>query len=335
MIPDLALQLAAAAAVVLGAWRGWRWGLCAALAAVLLHAGWAWSRWPSPGGALQWALARSAWALPAAVLAGWLSDRRERAALFTARRTWTALRSHQIAELLSWTLYQLREYMISVSSVSEALTLSIPAESPLAEKAARLKKLASELNQKAARLLGDKSPLTTQTDLARVTFTLPDLARESLEEARAAFGAPNARAAIVVQDPIPPFSSDRRALKTVLLAVFQNALEACAARPGAGISVLLRAEGPRALIEVADDGGGIPESAQATLFEPFFAAKAGSGGLGLGLPMARRLMERLGGTVKVKSKQGFTAVLVEAPVQAELPVVRNEESTWAGRRGQI
>lgn len=335
MIPDLLLQLAAGAAIVVGAWRGRRWGLCAALAAFALHAAYAWSRWPSPAGALHWAMVRSAWVPPAALLAGWMAERRVRESLARARRTWTLLRSHQVAEFLSWTLYQLREYLISVSSVSEALALSVPADSPAGEKAARLKKLAAELNAKAARLLGDKSPLTTHADLARGSFAIEELVREALEEARAAFGAEGTQAAIVVQGALPPFSSDRQALKTALLAVFQNALEACAAKPGAGISVLIRADGARALVEVADDGGGIPANAQAALFEPFFAAKAGSGGLGLGLPMARRLMERLGGTVKAKSKQGFTAVLIEAPAQSQLPMVRNEESTWAGRRANL
>jgi signal transduction histidine kinase len=72
-----------------------------------------------------------------------------------------------------------------------------------------------------------------------------------------------------------------------------------------------------------------------SLFEPFFSARAGSGGLGLGLPMARRMLERLGGTVRVKSQGGATAVLVSLPISRDLPFVRNEESTWAGRRQDV
>ena len=51
--------------------------------------------------------------------------------------------------------------------------------------------------------------------------------------------------------------------------------------------------------------------------------------------MSRRLMERMGGSLRIKSRDGCTAVLLELPVQQGLPIIRNEESTWAGRRSTV
>ena len=45
-----------------------------------------------------------------------------------------------------------------------------------------------------------------------------------------------------------------------------------------------------------------------------------------------RFLERLGGGLKLKSKGGYTAALLVVPIDQELPKIRNEESTWAGRR---
>jgi nitrogen-specific signal transduction histidine kinase len=54
--------------------------------------------------------------------------------------------------------------------------------------------------------------------------------------------------------------------------------------------------------------------------------------MGLGLSMSRRFLERLGGGLRLKSKGGATAALLTIPLEQELPKIRNEESTWAGRR---
>ncbi|MBI3288968.1 MAG: ATP-binding protein, partial [Elusimicrobia bacterium] len=106
-----------------------------------------------------------------------------------------------------------------------------------------------------------------------------------------------------------------------------------AARGGGAVTVLLRRDGPHAEIEVDDDGGGISETDKASVFEPFAAARGGGAhGLGLGLSMSRRFLERIGGGLRLKSKTGYTAALLVVPLERELPNIRLEESTWAGRR---
>src|SRR5262249_20304901 len=107
-----------------------------------------------------------------------------------------------------------------------------------------------------------------------------------------------------------------------------------ARRSSGRVTVALRESGGRAQVEIADDSGGL-DAVQETLFEPLYSAKTGSIGLGLGLPMGRRLMERVGGSLRLKSQPPYTAVRLEWPLQRELRIVRKEESPWAGRRGKV
>jgi signal transduction histidine kinase len=57
-----------------------------------------------------------------------------------------------------------------------------------------------------------------------------------------------------------------------------------------------------ALVEVQDDGPGIPEDVRDKIFEVFFSSRGG--GTGLGLPIARQIVERHGGTIEVDSTLG-------------------------------
>ena len=54
----------------------------------------------------------------------------------------------------------------------------------------------------------------------------------------------------------------------------------------------------RLLVEVADEGPGVPPEIRATLFEPFVTARK-KGGTGLGLAVARRFVEDHGGTIEL------------------------------------
>ncbi len=60
----------------------------------------------------------------------------------------------------------------------------------------------------------------------------------------------------------------------------------------------------RAKIRVEDDGRGIPDEAQAAIFQPFYQVNPEERGMGLGLPIARALMEMQGGSLTMESEIG-------------------------------
>jgi signal transduction histidine kinase len=99
--------------------------------------------------------------------------------------------------------------------------------------------------------------------------------------------------------------ADRRRLQQVMLNLLANAVRFSPTNSTVGITT--EADGRRATIHVIDQGPGIPAELLARLFVSFdrLGADAGrEGGAGLGLVLARRLTEAMGGTLEVSSIVG-------------------------------
>lgn len=100
---------------------------------------------------------------------------------------------------------------------------------------------------------------------------------------------------------LPFVRGDAAMLAQLIGSLIANSMEAMAANAEPGeirLSSQLRTGG-MVSAEVADNGPGIPEPDMARIFKPFFTSK--TKGLGLGLPLVRRVVERLGGSVEVES----------------------------------
>jgi signal transduction histidine kinase len=70
------------------------------------------------------------------------------------------------------------------------------------------------------------------------------------------------------------------------------------------------------LVEIADNGPGIPEAIQARIFDPFFTTKGVREGSGLGLDISDRIVRKMRGAINVKSVPGDTRFEVRIPIQA-------------------
>ena len=107
--------------------------------------------------------------------------------------------------------------------------------------------------------------------------------------------------------------ADGSKLEQVLLNLLQNAVEAL--EPGGGGQVQLRARRqPRfAVIEVEDDGPGLPA---APIFDAFFSTKPQ--GTGLGLAIAHRIVTDHGGTLDAESRPGRTIFRMTLPIDLDL-----------------
>jgi len=113
--------------------------------------------------------------------------------------------------------------------------------------------------------------------------------------------------------------ADVELLRQVLTSVLDNAVKY--SPEGGRVKITLSRSERRARIAVADEGIGIPEEAQARIFEKFFRAdpslRRGIGGTGLGLYIARALTEKMGGTIRVVSTPGSGSTFT-----VELPLAR-------------
>jgi signal transduction histidine kinase len=68
------------------------------------------------------------------------------------------------------------------------------------------------------------------------------------------------------------------------------------------------------LVEISDDGPGIPREAKNRIFEPFFTTKGVGEGTGLGLDIVRRIVTGHGGEIRVDSAPGQTTFKVRLPI---------------------
>ena len=80
------------------------------------------------------------------------------------------------------------------------------------------------------------------------------------------------------------------------------------------------------IVEVADNGPGIPADVQEKIFDPFFTTKAPGEGTGLGLNISHGIIvEKHGGQISVNSKPGATRFTIKLPIKDQLSTI-NEES---------
>ena len=108
---------------------------------------------------------------------------------------------------------------------------------------------------------------------------------------------------VSIPDDLPPVSLDYVEIDQVLSNLIENAAKY--APSGTSIDVAVRQAGAAIEVEVADRGPGIPPEAEARIFEPFFRIRReGPAGTGLGLAVAKGLVEAHGGTITARNRDG-------------------------------
>ena len=113
------------------------------------------------------------------------------------------------------------------------------------------------------------------------------------------------------------------ALQQVMVNLFSNALDALKDVREPRVTVRTFRSTDRCCVQVADNGCGIADDAIARVFDPFFTTKAVGQGTGLGLSISYRLIEQMGGTIRVESREGAgTTFTIELPIAEESSSVR-------------
>jgi signal transduction histidine kinase len=111
---------------------------------------------------------------------------------------------------------------------------------------------------------------------------------------------------------LPKISAFGSELNQVWTNLIDNAVDAM---NGQGIiRVKTALEGDSILIEIGDNGPGIPPDVQARMFEPFFTTKEVGKGTGLGLDTVRQIVKHHQGSIRVESKPGDTRFQIRLPI---------------------
>ena len=179
------------------------------------------------------------------------------------------------------------------------------------KEADRLNELVQELLQ-VTRVEGD--PAALRTVVVHLDELLADLVYDSLLEAKAKdctllLKAPNA----------VTLNGDEELVRRAIENVIRNAIRY--APRGTPVEIELRASDGMARISVRDYGPGVPEDALPRIFDPFYRVDSdrnrSSGGLGLGLAIARRAVEVHNGRLRARNANPGLLVNIELPLAAE------------------
>lgn len=176
----------------------------------------------------------------------------------------------------------------------------------------KMSRIISIAGQKAATVVTAlRSYLTTEPDDVFRSINL----NENIERILTLMHNMLHHGVVLIREFSPAFvtgSADK--LGQVWMNIIRNALEAMSFNGTLTIRTGTRDKIVR--VEIEDTGTGIPDEIQPRLFEPFFSTK-GKSGMGLGLDICKRIIEKHDGTIRFETRPGSTKFVIEFPTAEE------------------
>ena len=144
----------------------------------------------------------------------------------------------------------------------------------------------------------------TRTEIIKQSVNLHDLVKEIFENTQYRELSADIDFRMNVASEIN-LETDRGRLGVILNNLVDNAIKYHRhSHPGKYVAIQTEDLGNEILIKIVDNGQGIPAEAQPKIFEMFFRASENSKGSGLGLYIVKDMVERLGGSISLKSEKG-------------------------------
>jgi signal transduction histidine kinase len=117
-----------------------------------------------------------------------------------------------------------------------------------------------------------------------------------------------------LQEGLPAIEANGGQLQQLLINLVHNSRDAIlSSRKRGCIWIRTRAQADGVMLEVEDDGMGIPEGIREQVFEPFFTTKEKGAGTGLGLSVCRAIAQEHGGRLRLGTSAVGTRIVLELP----------------------
>lgn len=224
-----------------------------------------------------------------------------------------------IGELSSSLAHELNQPLGAILRNTEAAELFLQKPSPdLEELRAILKDIRND-DQRAGAVIDRMRSMLKQRDIQFTVLDLNVMAAEVISLVRSDVDSRKVHLIFEPASSSPLVRGDRVQLQQVLLNLLLNAMDAVNDSVPDRRRVMVRVKNAGTLAEVSvhDTGYGIPADGLARLFEPFFTTK--SNGMGMGLPISRRIMEAHLGSIRAENDPaGGAAFYVALPQTKEV-----------------
>ncbi|MBE3098665.1 MAG: response regulator [Planctomycetes bacterium] len=230
-----------------------------------------------------------------------------------------ALQAEKLASLgqtVSGVAHELNNPLASILSWAERLS-----GRPLDDPTKRGLDVILHEAERAARTVRNLLTFARKRHTTRTMVDMNHVVRETLAVRAYEQRVTNIRVIDALAAGLPPVFADAHQLQQVLLNLIINAEQAMLAAHGRGTIVIRTwhdAERESVVLEVNDDGPGVPEEVRSKIFDPFFTTKEVGKGTGLGLAVSYAIVQEHRGRIWVDSgDKGGASFFVELPVGEE------------------
>ena len=221
-----------------------------------------------------------------------------------------------LGQTISGVAHELNNPLATILSWSERL-----AERNVDEKTRQGLEVILGEAERAARIVRNLLTFARKRQTTRAMVDLNQVVRETLALRAYEQRVSNIEVVPALASGLPEVFVDGHQIKQVLLNLIINAEQACLGARGRGTIVVRTmhdSDRGSALLEVNDDGPGVPEERQGKVFDPFFTTKEVGQGTGLGLTVAYAIAREHGGRIWLESKGGHGAsFFVELPISGQ------------------
>ena len=201
-----------------------------------------------------------------------------------------------LGEMAAGLAHEIRNPLAGIAGVMEIVGRDLPSNSPAKDVLGEVRHEVMHINKIVSELLEiarPKPPVFRQADVVSVAEHAALFARDQASARRV-------RLEVQHGAPVPQLEFDGGQIHQVLLNLLLNAVQACEA--GGSVQVEFAGDEHFVITTVSDTGKGIPPDVLPNIFRPFFTTKGN--GTGLGLSLARRIVEEHGGWLEATSEMG-------------------------------
>ncbi len=242
----------------------------------------------------------------------WLEHRRRNLAEVEARRHLATMadldRRAAMGHLTASLAHELRQPLGAILRNSEAATALLASQTPNVVELQEIVEDIRKDDKRAAEIIRRVKGLLEKHEVKEEAVNVNDVARETVEFLAPDAAAKGASLHVNLQGPAVA-RGDRVHIQQVLVNLILNGLDAMSATPPDRRVVLVATVATQGRLElsVRDEGSGIPASVMSRIFEPFFSTK--SDGMGMGLSVARSIVEAHGGRIAAENNSDRGATM--------------------------